>query len=209
MFDLNQKLNRLDISAQKVLRLKRSLGDVQIALPGQKSQMASAYICAFSTGKGARVAIALQLRDDFKLIYYLNDGGEISSANAGKILNQAMDFTESLGFMMNDLDIHKMDHDEKETFWETLPLKNPPVKPKPPVVESNPDSTSPKRVMTPDEDVAKVQELSSAESVELDLGLPRRQLTMSRKKRERPSPAELEKKRGRLRESLGRFLSSL
>jgi len=207
MFELNQKLNRLDIPAQKVLRLKRSLSDVQIALPGQKSQLATAYICAFSAGKGARVSIALHLRDDYKLIYYLNSGGEVSSNDAGKVLNQAVNFSESLGFMMNDLDIHKMDGAEKVKFWESLPLLNPPVKPKP--VE-NKQLAAKVKTVTDDEDVIEsAEELSNVESVELDLGLPRRQLVGRSSKKERPSPAELAKKRDRLRENLGRFLSSL
>ena len=132
MFELNGKLSRLDISSSKVLRLQRSLGDVQIALPGQHSQMATAYVCAFSAGKGARVAIGLHLKDDFKVIYYLNADGEISSANAGSVLNQAIDFCETLGFMMTDVDIHKLGSEEKNSFWESMPLKNPPVKPAPP-----------------------------------------------------------------------------
>jgi hypothetical protein len=206
MFELSEKLNRLDIPASKVLRLHRSLGDVQIALPGQHSQMATAYICAFSVGKGARVVIGLHLKDDFKVIYYLNAGGEISSANAGSVLNQAIDFSETLGFMMNDVDIHKLGAEEKSSLWETMPLKNPPLKPKPPAVPQSATKSAP--VATSAEIVEETEELSAAESVELDLGLPRRKLVASSKK-QRPSPVELEKKRGRLRENLGRFLSSL
>jgi len=202
MFELNQKLNRLDIPAQKVLRMKRSLNDVQVALPGQKAQMAAAYICAFSAGKGIRVAVVLLLREDYKLIYYLNDGGEISSGNAGSVLNQAVDFAESLGFMMNDLEFHKMEPAEKSEAWESLPLKNPPVKPQPP---------APAKTAAPpvdEEVIEETEELSAEESVELDLGLPLRKLAI-RKKKEPPSPAEIEKKKNRLRANLGRFLSSL
>jgi len=207
MFELNGKLNRLDVPAQKVLRLKRSLGDVQIAIPGQKSQMATAYVCAFSAGKGARVIVALHLHDDFKLIFYLNSGGEISSSNASKVLSEGIDFVESLGFMMNDLDIHKMDGEEKAQYWESLPLKNPPAKPSPPAKPKASGKT--KAELTDDDVIEEAEELSSAESVELDLGLPRRQLGNIAIKKERPSPAELEKKRDRLRENMGRFLSSL
>jgi len=206
MFELNEKLNRLDIPASKVLRLQRSLGDVQIALPGQHSQLATAYICAFSDGKGARVAIGLHLKLDFKVIYYLNTGGEISSANAGSVLNQAIDFSETLGFMMNDVDIHKLGSEEKSSLWESMPLKNPPVKPAPPAVPQTVAKATPAATNT--EMVEETEALSAAESVELDLGLPRRKL-VARSKKQRPSPAELEKKRGRLRENLGRFLSSL
>ncbi len=203
MFGLHEKLNRLDIPAQKVLRLQKSLGDVQIALPGQHSQMATAYICAFSAGNGARVTIAFHMKNDFKLIYYLNDGGEISRENAGSVLNQAIHFAESLGFMMSDLEFHKMDAAEKEPFWESLPLKNPPVRP------VSPAAAKPTNKKGADAAVEGGEEPNTSEAIDLDLGLPRRRLAVSKVKKKPPTPAELEEKRGRLRENLGRFLSSL
>ena len=203
MFELNEKLNRLDIPAKNVLRLHRSLGDVQIALPGLSSQMATAYICAFSAGMGARVAIALRLHNDYKVIYYLNAGGEISSDKASSVLNQAINFCETLGFMMSDLEIHKMNPSEKNDFWDSLPLKTPPVKPAP--------APAAKKAGGRGEDadvIEEAEELSTEESVEIDLGLPRRQLA-AKSKKERPSQEQTDKKRDRLRENLGRFLSSL
>ena len=208
MFELNEKLTRLDIPAAKVMRLQRSLGDLQLALPGQHSQLATAYICAFSAGKGARVAIGLFLRDDCKVVFYLNNDGEISSANAGAVLKQAVNFCESLGFMMNDEDIHKLDSAEKNAFWEATPLKTPPVKPKPVSKTAEPKTVASAAAEEVAEVVETAEELSAAESVELDLGLPRRKLAVTMKKQP-PTPAKLEKKRERLRENLGRFLSSL
>ena len=204
MFELTEKLKRLDIPSSKVIRLYRSLGDLQLALPGQKSQMAIAYICAFSAGKGARVAIGLFMKDDCKVIYYLNGDGEISNDSASKVLNEAVNFCESLGFMMNNEEIHKMDAETKNSLWDATPLKNPPSKPKP---EAPPAAVKP-AASAKVEEVEDAEELSAAESIEIDLGLPRRRLATSLKK-EPPTPAELEKKRERLRENLGRFLSSL
>lgn len=205
MFELTEKLKRLDIQAKNVLRLQRSMGDVQIAIPGQKSQRAAAYVCAFSAGKGARVVVALHLFDDYKLIFYLNSGGEISNSNASQVLHQGVDFAESLGFMMNDLDIHKMEGERKAEFWESLPLKNPP---KPPEQPKKKVARKAAAEITDDDVIEETEDLSSEESVELDLGLPRSKLARIVKKKP-PTPAELEKKRNRIRENLGRFLSSL
>jgi hypothetical protein len=204
MFELTEKLKRLDIPSAKVIRLYRSLGDLQLALPGQKSQMAIAYICAFAVGKGARVAIGIYLKDDFKVIYYLNGDGEISKESANKVLNDAVNFCESLGFMMNNEEIHKMDAEAKDSLWEATPLKSPPVKPPP----AQPAAAAKPAAPAPAEEIETAEELGDAESIELDLGLPRRRLATNLKKKP-PTPAELEKKRDRLRENLGRFLSSL
>ncbi|PLY02677.1 MAG: hypothetical protein C0623_03350 [Desulfuromonas sp.] len=204
-FELTEKLKRLDISAPNVLRLQRSLADLQIAIPGQKAQKATAYVCAFNTGKGVRVVVALHLKDEYKLIYYLNTEGEIHRDKASHVLNEGVNFSETLGFMMVDLDFHKMEGAEKVSFWESLPLKNPP---KPPAEPKPAPPVNAKSVITDDDVIEEAEALSSEESIELDLGLPRSKLA-GRIKKERPSPAEIEKKRARLRENLGRFLSSL
>ncbi len=118
-------------------------------------------------------------------------------------MSQAVNFCETLGFMMNNLEIHKMEAAEKAEFWESHPLKKPPVKPKPAPAAANKVT----RGAADAGDVEEAEELSTEEAVEFDLGLPRRKLAT--KKKERPSPEEIDKKRDRLRENLGRFLSSL
>ncbi len=288
MFKLTPKLKRLDVPAQSVLRLQRSLGDVQTAFPGWSSQRATAYVCAFSTENGARVAIAFYMKESCELVFYLNDEGDVSRSDLGKVFTEGIYFAESLGFMLGDVDLNFSSAAEKEAAWKALPLSHPPVKPVPvpaviepppaqpaaaanggavpaptvvnggvvapktangsvavatkatkgaepvpaaaePVkkiepkrpVKAQPSSvvTAQKEAVVKDQPAAAktippekpaVSKIATPVSAELDLGLPTGgALVALRRRKEPPSAEELDLKRQRLRENLGRFFASM
>jgi hypothetical protein len=182
-----------------VLRLERSLGDVQVALPGLPAQDATAYLCGFAAGQGLRVAVALHLQQSGCLAFYLNDDGEIPRREAARVLTQALNFAESMGFMFGDMDIHLRSPEERLALWRSLPLyagigatragrataapgghrpegKSPAGAPSGPPIAGSPPAPSGKPGTAP---------------------------------RRPPTPAELAAKRERLRQNLGRFLASM
>ena len=122
MFRLHKEISRLDIPAQRVLRLERSLSDVQVAMPGLPAQHATAFLCSFSAGQGTRVAVVLQLHTSGLLAFFLNEEGEVARSEGTRIYNQGLDFAESMGFMFGDLDIHLKSLEERNTLWASLPL---------------------------------------------------------------------------------------
>ena len=219
MFQFNEKLKRLDIPAKSVMRLQRSLGDVQVALPGIKAQRATAYVCAFSVEQGLRVAIAFHLRDTNSVVYYLNDGNKTRKEIAD-VLTEGVVFTETLGFILSDLDIHQADPEERDAIWESLPLKNPPklIDPKKSKVENAVVEEKKTEINTVTQKTFKVEAAVDAAktspqpdtAVDIDLGFPRApSLVSMRRKKAPPTADELEEMRNRLRERLGRFLSSM
>lgn len=219
MFQYNEKLKRLDIPAKNILRLQRSLGDVQVALPGIKAQRATAYVCAFSVEQGLRVAIAFHLRETNSVVFYLNDGNKTRKEIAD-VMHQGVLFAETLGFMLSDLDIQKADDADREAIWESLPLKNPPkpIDPKKVEVEKAAAEAKVKENAGQSQASVKVDEVvdvagasaPTGDIEDIDLGLPRSALLAAKRKKKAPPTAEeLEEMRHRLRESLGRFLSSM
>lgn len=123
MFRWHKEMSRLDIPAQRVLRLERSLSDVQVALPGLPAQETTAYLCGFASGQGIRVAVVLYLKQTAYLAFYLNEDGEVEKREAARVYNQALDFAESMGFMFGDLDIHLCSDEERIALWRSLPLQ--------------------------------------------------------------------------------------
>jgi hypothetical protein len=219
MFQFNKKLKRLDIPAKDVLRLQRSLSDVQIALPGITAQLAKAYVCAFSTEHGLRVAIAFHLRDTNNVVYYLNDDGNISRKEIVNLLHEGVLFAETLGFILSDLGIHELEPKDRDELWDSLPLKKQPkaIVPVTTVEKKSVKKQTSSAIKTAikGNEVVKVIEVdtdqnSSESEDDIDLGLLRASALISmRRKKVPPTAEELEEKRNKLRESLGRFLSSL
>lgn len=143
MFRLHKEMSRLDIPAQRVLRLERSLSDVQVAMPGLPAQEATAYLCSFSSGQGLRVAVVLQLHSSSRLAFYLNDDGEVPIQDGTRIYTQALDFAESMGFMLGDLDIHLKSVEERNLLWKSIPLQSGLAAPVPAVASAAKTTVAP------------------------------------------------------------------
>ncbi len=199
MFRWHKELTRLDVPAQRVLRLERSLSDVQVALPGLPAQDATAYLCGFVAGQGIRVAVALHLQQSGRLAFYLNDDGEIPRREAARVLNQALDFAESMGFMFGDLDIHLRSPEERLALWRALPLQGGIGPTRPERVPASPGGGRPEGKKAPTVFPADEVKGPRPSPGKPEATAPRRL----------PTPAELAAARERLRQNLGRFLASL
>lgn len=124
MFFLQKEMERLDIPEDRVVCLHRSLGDATVALPGFSAQRTTAYLCVYRGGKGVRIAVALHLKTSGRLAFYLNEEGEVGKRLAQKILDAAIYFAESMGFMLNDMEIERLPAEERTALWTALPLQS-------------------------------------------------------------------------------------
>lgn len=124
MFIRKKDLERLDIPSQRVLRLQRSLSDVQVALPGFPAQPATAYLCAFGVERGVRVVVALHLQTSRRVVFYVDDAGAASKKNPASLFDEGMQFAESMGFMLGELDFQQITPEARAALWNSLPLKN-------------------------------------------------------------------------------------
>jgi len=189
MFRWHKEMTRLDIPARRVLRLERSLSDIQVALPGFPAQEATAYLCAFSTAQGIRVAVILHLHRSECLAFYLNGEGDLQKPAATRVYNQALAFAESMGFMMGDLDIHVMPGEDRQILWRSLPLAGG-VEPAAAVVSPEAPAPAPPRR-------------------EDGKGPTRGEAVPTASVFRPPSPADLVARRQQILKNLGRFLATL
>lgn len=123
MFFLQKDMERLDIPEDRVVCLQRSLGDATVALPGFSGQRTTAYLCIYKGGKGVRIAVVLHLKSSGRLAFYLNEEGEVGKRQAKRILDAAIYFAESMGFMLNDMEIERLPAQERAALWQALPLR--------------------------------------------------------------------------------------
>lgn len=197
MFRLHNDVTRLDIPVQRVLRLERSLGDVQVALPGLPAQHATAYLCGFSVGQGFRIAVVLHLHTSGQLAFYFNEEGTVPRRDGPRIYNEALGFARSMGFMFGDLDIHLKSHEERAALWRSLPLRSG--------VQAAPATTAAEALQAvPVAPAAAAGPAARSKSAKATGATPAKAAP--------PKPltaVELAGKRRELRENLGRFLASL
>lgn len=227
MFQWDKSLKNLDVPAGQLLQLFRSMRDVQLALPGTPAQEASAYLCQYQAGANVGTLVALHLQKSAQLAIYADTPREVPAEHADRSLDQALMFVESIGFLMNDLDIQILSATDRTLLWESLPLrkgclpegKSPAVKPAQP---SAPAATAipaairedPFRIANPSGAAsAKVAEKAPpAEAVDdllaaveaLRAGRPG-----MRTRKKVPGPEEFRRRRQELTANIGRILASL
>ena len=122
MFEWDKSTEQLNVSAKRVLRLYRSLGDIQVALPGLPLQKSSVYLCAYAGIKGGQVVVVFHLLSDRKLAIYRHNQREVSPVKMKGLLDEGSRFAESLGFVLDAVAFQQMSPQEKLDFWNDLPL---------------------------------------------------------------------------------------
>jgi len=123
MFQWDKSINAIDVSASKVVHLFRSMREVQLALPGVSAQQASAYLCQYQVEGGVTSVAVFHLHKSEVLTFYVSDPRVVPEQKIDSMLDQGLNFVESMGFLMTDQDIHLLDVADQEMLWASLPIK--------------------------------------------------------------------------------------
>lgn len=123
MFKWDESINRIDVSANKVVHLFRSMREVQLALPGIPAQQATAYLCQYKQPEGIATVAVFHLNKSRILAFYCSDPRVVPEQKMDNMLDQGLNFVESMGFLLTDQDIHLLDDSDQQMLWESLPLK--------------------------------------------------------------------------------------
>lgn len=122
MYKWDRSTSCLDISAQHVISLFRSMRDVQLVLPGLPIQQATAYLCQYQKEQSFATVVAFLLQKSQQLAFYRSDPEFVDLQKAEKMFEKGLIFVESMGFLMTDLDIHLLNVKDRSELWSSLPL---------------------------------------------------------------------------------------
>lgn len=123
MFQWDKSIKSMGVPVAEVVSLHRSMRDVQLALPGLPAQEATAYLCQHKTPQGVGTIAAFHLHKSNHLAFYVDSPVVVAASKAESVLDQALMFVESMGFLMSDLDIHLLAAADRELLWSSLPLQ--------------------------------------------------------------------------------------
>ncbi len=122
MFHWDKSINAINIPASKVVHLFRSMRDVQLALPGVAGQLASAFLCQYQQTDGIATIAVFHLHKSRMLAFYCSDPKTVPTQKVDSMLDQGLNFVESMGFLMTDQDLHLLERSDQEMLWASLPL---------------------------------------------------------------------------------------
>ena len=124
MFQWDKSINAINIPASKVVHLFRSMRELQLALPGVSAQQASAFLCQYQVEGGVCTVTVFHLQKSQALAFYVSDPPVVPDQKTDSMLDQGLNFVESMGFLMTDQDIHLLDEADQEMLWTSLPIKS-------------------------------------------------------------------------------------
>lgn len=124
MYQWDKSIKCMDVPVAEVVRLYRSMRDVQLALPGMPAQEATAYLCQHRTTRGVGTVAVFHLHKSNQLAFYVESPVVVAAERADAVLEQTLMFVESMGFLMTDLDIHLLTEADREMLWTSLPLQS-------------------------------------------------------------------------------------
>ncbi len=210
MFVLQKQLSVMNLPSSRVAKIYRSGTDVQLALPDLPTQMASAYLVMLQGAGKVQVLVGLYLAESCRSIFYLSDVGEVAADQADQELEAGLDFAESMGFVLDDIEFDRLPEDEQEAYWKGLPICRRQTRQTAPVA---PADDRPQHVEEQAENDSKTVVVSPAPEREEPAAVveaaPEKAQTRTRTDSEGTDKVDIESKRQVFKELLGRFLASL
>ncbi|MBM2837886.1 MAG: social motility and stimulation tgl protein [Deltaproteobacteria bacterium] len=124
MFELCEQKCSLPLERERVIRLMMSFNEPMVAAPHHAVQQTHAYICTFKEDEKVSVYIYLYLTTEkVGLMYrYLE---EPSSEGSPTAEDDAVQFAEDMGFLMDDLRFDVLLISQQEKLLATIPMFTP------------------------------------------------------------------------------------
>jgi len=120
MFELDGKKSWVEAQPAEVVYLATSINRPAVAPPDRAPETAQAYVCTLRRAQGYFVYIYLHLVSTNTGLLYRWSKGAVSAEMVESLQQNAQEFTESMGFMMDGLRFSEMAPDQQaETFART------------------------------------------------------------------------------------------
>jgi len=122
MFELESQQSWVDAQPGEVIYLATSINRPAVAPPKQSPESSQAYICSIRKREGFYVYIYLHLMSSNTGLLYRWSEGAVKSDQVATLQHNALEFTESMGFMMDDLRFSELPPEQKGEVFSQAPV---------------------------------------------------------------------------------------
>ncbi len=121
MFISNASIKNLASFVNKVWEIHGSVNQPVIALPDKSPEPTWAYVIAIKRDKKMQIYIYLFREQSREGVFYTNETGDVELVNAKAVFNDALDFTGSMGFIMERIELGESPG-QREEIVKTIPV---------------------------------------------------------------------------------------
>ncbi len=120
MFISNESVKDLASFLDTVWEVYGSVNQPVIALPDKSPEPTWAYVIAIKKDKKMQIFIYLFREQSREGVFYTNEDGDVELVNAKAVFNEALDFTGSMGFIMEKTELGDT-NEQREAIVKTIP----------------------------------------------------------------------------------------
>lgn len=144
MYSIDERLRGLPALKEQVVQLYQSLNQPHLAVPGRRAGPAQAFVLGLRGPSGFAVFVYLHLGDSAECAVYVPSSGTVPSEQYQNEEAEALGFTESMGFIMDNLNFRGRPADEQDKLIRDLAVfqRDPPSKAAPGMVPQSQSSTT-------------------------------------------------------------------
>lgn len=131
MFTIDDRLKGLPAVKDQVVNVYESLNQPHLAVPGRQAGPASAYILGLRGPNGFAVFVYLYMPDSRECAVYVPSNRTVPPEQYESEEAEALGFTESMGFIMDNLNFRGRPPAEQDQLLRSLPVfqREPPAPP--------------------------------------------------------------------------------
>ncbi len=122
MFSIDERLKGLPALKEQVMSLHESLNQPHLAVPGRTAGPAKAYILGLRGPSGFAVFVYLYMPQSNECAVYMPSNRAASAEQFEGEEAEALGFTESMGFIMDNLNFRQKPAAEQDQLMKTLPV---------------------------------------------------------------------------------------
>ncbi|MCL4479032.1 MAG: hypothetical protein M1381_08055 [Deltaproteobacteria bacterium] len=120
MFIGNESVKNLSSSLDAVWEVHGSVNQPVIALPDKSPEPTWAHVIAIKKDKKMQIVIYLFREQSREGVFYTNEGGDVELIHAKAVFNEALDFTGSMGFIMEKVELGDT-NEQREAVLKSIP----------------------------------------------------------------------------------------
>jgi tetratricopeptide (TPR) repeat protein len=129
MFTIDERLRGLPAVKEQVVQLYQSLNSPHLAVPGRRAGPATAFVLGLRGPSGFAVFVYLYLSESGECAVYAPSSGTVPADQYQSEEAEALGFTDSMGFIMDNLNFRGRPPDEQDSMIRAFPLfqREPPA----------------------------------------------------------------------------------
>jgi len=150
VFKPEPDISHVPATREQVVAIVESINQPQVSIPGKAPQACSAHLCGVRNPNATfSIFVALHLPKSGENVVYVHDRRELAVDEYRDVEVEALQFLESMGFMLDNLNFRNLGADAQAQTLQRIPLFSPPRPPAPAATSAagaSPAGSDPARV---------------------------------------------------------------